>query len=39
MGGVPVGSPDLQPDLNAVNRRLQGFQARPDEWLILTGAT
>jgi len=28
----------LQPDLNAVNRRLQGFEARPDEWLILTGA-
>jgi peptide/nickel transport system substrate-binding protein len=28
----------LQPDLNAVNRRLQGFVARPDEWLILTEA-
>ena len=28
----------LQPDLNAVNRRLQGFEARPDEWLILTEA-
>jgi ABC-type transport system substrate-binding protein len=28
----------LQPDLNAVNKRLQGFEARPDEWLILTEA-
>jgi peptide/nickel transport system substrate-binding protein len=28
----------MQPDLNAVNKRLQGFEARLDEWLILTGA-
>ena len=28
----------LQPDLNAVNKRLRGFEARPDEWLILTEA-
>src|SRR5919198_1347945 len=28
----------LQPDLNAVNKRLHGFMARPDEWLILTEA-
>jgi peptide/nickel transport system substrate-binding protein len=28
----------LQPDLNAVNKRLHGFEARPDEWLILTEA-
>jgi ABC-type transport system substrate-binding protein len=29
----------LQPDLNAISKRLQGFEARPDEWLILTGAS
>jgi peptide/nickel transport system substrate-binding protein len=28
----------MQPDLNAVNKRLQGFEARLDEWLILTEA-
>jgi len=28
----------MQPDLNAVNKRLQGFEARLDEWLILTAA-
>ena len=28
----------MQPDLNAVNKHLQGFEARLDEWLILTGA-
>ena len=28
----------LQPDLNAVNKHLRGFEARPDEWLILTEA-